>query len=108
MKIPEGKTRWIAIDIVPGIAVRDEIIIVNSARGILVTRWLPLSKYPDLMKYRLRLTPLEDVEDEPYPYPPTVVGSSGSPVSKPIEASSDDAALFELIHSAGGRMPKED
>ena len=28
------------------------------------------------------------------------------PTSEPIEASSDETALFELIHSAGGRMPE--
>ncbi len=29
-----------------------------------------------------------------------------SAVSEPIAASSDDAALFELIYSTGGRMPE--
>ncbi len=28
-------------------------------------------------------------------------------VSDPVRADTDDAALFELIHSAGGRMPEE-
>ena len=109
MKPPKKKTRWMAIDDIPGIAVKDEIIIVNSKRsgGILVCRWMPMSLYPDLMKYRLRLIPLDDVEDEPYPYPPTRVGSSGSPVSDPIKAGSDAAALFELIYSTGGGMPEE-
>ena len=106
MKIPPKKTRWMAIDDIPGIAVRDEIIIVKPKMGILVTRWLPLSKYDDLMESRLRLSPLEKHADEPYPYPPTAMTSSGSPISEPIEAGSDQAALFELIHSSGGRMPE--
>ena len=37
-----------------------------------------------------------------------VVRSSRSPVGEPIAASSDDAALFELIYSTGGTMPQED
>ena len=36
-----------------------------------------------------------------------VVRSSRSPVGEPIAASSDDAALFELIYSTGGKMPGE-
>ena len=36
-----------------------------------------------------------------------VVRSSRSPVGEPIAASSDESALFELIYSAGGRMPGE-
>lgn len=31
-----------------------------------------------------------------------------APVSEPVEAENDDAALFELLASAGGRMPEED
>ena len=109
MTAPEKgrKERWIAIDDIPGIAAKDEIIIVNSARGIIVCRWLPLSKYSELRKYPLRRTPLEDEKDKPYPYPPTVVSPSGDPVSKPIQAGSDDAAIFELIYSTGGRMPED-
>ena len=100
---PQKKERWIAIDDIPGIAARDEIIIVKPRMGILITRWMPLSKYSDLMEHHLRLSLL--VDDKPYPYPPTAMTSSGSPVSELIKADSDQAALFELIHSAGGRMP---
>ena len=32
--------------------------------------------------------------------------SARSPVGEPIAATSDDAALFELIYSTGGRMPE--
>ena len=39
-------------------------------------------------------------EDGPQPVIP-------SAVTEPIKARSDLAALFELIHSAGGRMPGE-
>ena len=35
-----------------------------------------------------------------------VIRSGRSPVSEPVHASSDDAALFELIYSTGGRMPE--
>ena len=31
-----------------------------------------------------------------------------SPVSTPIEASSDEVALFDLITDSGGRMPSEE
>ena len=102
----KAKERWIAIDDIPGIAAKDEIIIVRPDFGILITRWLPPSKYSDLKKFRLRMAPVDGKDPEPYPYPPTVVGSSGSPVGEPIAASSDESALFELIHSAGGRMPE--
>ena len=36
-----------------------------------------------------------------------VVRSRRSPVGEPLEATSDAAALFELIHSTGGKMPIE-
>ena len=36
-----------------------------------------------------------------------VIRSRRSPVGEPIAASSDESALFELIYSAGGRMPGE-
>ena len=36
-----------------------------------------------------------------------VVRSCRSPVSHPIEATSDDGAVFELVHASGGRMPGE-
>ena len=39
--------------------------------------------------------------------PVMIIRPLRSPVGEPIAALSDDAALFELIHSAGGRMPKE-
>ncbi len=36
---------------IPGIAAKDEIIRVND-HGILIGRWLPLDKYPDLVESR--------------------------------------------------------
>lgn len=39
--------------------------------------------------------------------PILLVEPIGSGVSAPIEASSDEGALFELIRSSGGRMPGE-
>ena len=51
MTAPERKERWIVIDDIPGIAMRDEIIVIDH-RGILVGRWLPMSKYDALMASR--------------------------------------------------------
>ena len=39
--------------------------------------------------------------------PILIIRQLRSPVGEPIAALSDDAALFELIYSTGGRMPKE-
>lgn len=52
------KERWVVTEGIPGIASKDEIVIVRPDWGILVTRWLPMSKYPDLMGYRDLLSPL--------------------------------------------------
>ena len=52
------KERWVVTEGIPGIASKDEIVIVRPNWGILVTRWLPMSRYPDLMKYRDVLSPL--------------------------------------------------
>ena len=48
---PNRKERWVVLDDIPGIAMRDELIVVDH-RGILVGRWLPMSKYPALMESR--------------------------------------------------------
>ena len=45
------KERWIVTEGIPGIASKDEIVVVNQ-RGILIGRWLPLSRYPELIKSR--------------------------------------------------------
>ncbi len=45
------KTSFLVTDGIPGIAAKDEIIRVND-HGILIGRWLPLSKYPLLVKSR--------------------------------------------------------
>lgn len=39
--------------------------------------------------------------------PLVIVRPLVAPVSEPIHATSDDAALFELLHQVGGRMPQE-
>ena len=52
MSAPERKERWIVLDDIPGIAMRDEIIIVRPDQGIIVGRWLPLSRYDALMESR--------------------------------------------------------
>ncbi len=44
-------TAFIVTDSIPGIAAKDEIIRVND-HGILIGRWLPLDKYPDLVESR--------------------------------------------------------
>ncbi len=62
-----GYERWVALDDIPGIAGKDEIIVVDH-RGILVGRRLPLSKYPDLVKYGHHLSllpPRRPVPPEP-------------------------------------------
>ena len=66
------KERWIVTEGIPGIASKDEIVIVNPARGLLVARWLPLMRYADLMAYRHRLSFPEPFWDEPIrpPRPP--------------------------------------
>ena len=45
------KTSFLVTDGIPGIAAKDEIIRVND-HGILIGRWLPISKYSQLMKSR--------------------------------------------------------
>ena len=45
------KTSFVVTGGIPGIAAKDEIIKVND-HGILIGRWLPLSKYPMLVKSR--------------------------------------------------------
>ena len=64
---PSGKERWVVLEGIPGIASKDEIIIVKPDRGIIVSRYLPLSKYPDLMAYWNFLSPLALHKDDPMP-----------------------------------------
>ena len=45
------KTAFLVTDGIPGIAAKDEIIRVND-HGILIGRWLPLEKYPQLVENR--------------------------------------------------------
>ena len=45
------KTAFLVTGGIPGIAAKDEIIKVND-HGILIGRWLPLSKYPLLVESR--------------------------------------------------------
>ena len=45
------KTSFLVTDGIRGIAAKDEIIRVND-HGILIGRWLPISKYSQLMKSR--------------------------------------------------------
>ena len=61
-----GKERWIVTEDIPGIAMKDELIVVDH-RGILVGRWLPLSKYDVLMASR-HLRPLGGLTAS-FPYP---------------------------------------
>ena len=48
------KESYLATHGIPGIAAKGEIIKVTE-EGILVGRWLPMSKYPQLMKNRQSL-----------------------------------------------------
>ncbi len=52
------RERWVVKEGIPGIATKDDVIIVRPDWGILVTRYLSMTKYPDLMKYRDLLSPL--------------------------------------------------
>ena len=45
------KTSFLVTAGIPGIAAKDEIIRVND-HGILIGRWLPLAKYPQLVESR--------------------------------------------------------
>ena len=63
------KERWIVTEGIPGIASKGEIIIVNPARGLLVSRWLPLARYADLILHRHHLSSPEPCWDEPMPHP---------------------------------------
>ena len=44
-------TSFVLTEGIPGIAAKDEIIRVNE-NGILIGRWLPLGKYPQLVQSR--------------------------------------------------------
>ena len=44
-------TSFLVADRIPGIAEKDEIIKVND-HGILIGRWLPIAKYPQLVESR--------------------------------------------------------
>ena len=61
------KERWIVTEGISGIASKDEIIIVNPDRGLLVTRWLPLARYVDLMSHRDALSSPEPYWNDPMP-----------------------------------------
>ena len=45
------KASYLVTDGIPGVAAKGEIIKVSDD-GILIGRWLPMSKYPQLMKNR--------------------------------------------------------
>jgi hypothetical protein len=45
------KASFLVTDGIPGIAAKDEIVQVHD-NGILIGRWLPISKYPKLMQSR--------------------------------------------------------
>ena len=45
------KTSFLVTEGIPGIAAKDEILRVND-HGILIGRWLPLAKYPQLVESR--------------------------------------------------------
>ncbi len=61
------KERWIVTEGISGIASKNEIITVNPAHGLLVTRWLPLTRYGELMDYRDALASPDPYWDDPMP-----------------------------------------
>ena len=69
------KARWIAIGRIPGIASEGGVVVVVDPDhpGILVSRWVDWSKYPNLMKHGTALRPLDG---PPSPSPPSRPASS--------------------------------
>ena len=63
------KESFLVTDGIPGIASKDEIIRVND-HGILIGRWLPISKYDELMKSRHLLCDLPTSDYSPPARPP--------------------------------------
>ncbi len=59
------KQRWVVMEGIPGIASKDEIVIVRPDWGILITRRLPLARYPDIISYRHLLSPLRPRRSPP-------------------------------------------
>jgi len=63
---------------------------------------MPVMEYNNPDQYELDLTPSPELTHSRL----AMVRSTRSPVSTPIAASSDESAVFELIYTAGGRMPE--
>ena len=60
------KQRWIVTEGIPGIASKDEVVIVDPARpGILVSRWVDWCEYPHLMKHGSSLCPIDGPSSPP-------------------------------------------
>ncbi len=56
------KASFLVTDGIPGFAAKGEIIKVSDD-GIHIGRWLPISKYPELMKSRDSLGPPSETQD---------------------------------------------
>ena len=98
-KRPTRTRKFVAEEAVSDIVMAGECIIVDPDNAaLLIGRWLTWEQYPVILARRDVLRDITNGEE----YPPLMV--CPSPVGDPIAASSDDAALFELIYSSGGRM----
>ena len=69
------KESFLVTDGIPGIAAKGEIIKVTKD-GILVGRWLPMSKYQQLMNNRRSLRPASGNQHSPPTRPPRRPGMS--------------------------------
>ena len=58
------KASYLVTDGIPGIAAKGEIIKMSDD-GIVIGRWLSMSKYPQLMKSRHLLRPASGIQHSP-------------------------------------------
>ena len=72
------KASFLVTDGIPGIASKGEIIKVSD-NAILVGRWLPISKYPELMENGDSLLPTSEAEYSPEARPRRHSPEAGSP-----------------------------
>ena len=77
------KASFLVTNGIPGIAAKGEIIKVSDD-GILVARWLPMSKYPKIMASRDSLRPLRRVNILRQLVRRVVLGHRGNELTDPL------------------------
>ena len=91
------KASFLVTDGIPGIAAEGEIIKV-SEDGILIGRWLSISKYPQLMESRHSLRPTSGSQySPPTRSPRRPRGWSGDIVAHPTDHKSGALLFASLI-----------